>query len=106
MTRINLLPWREELRQEKQKQFMTLLVLSMILAAAIVGLIHFQMNGKIAYQNSRNSVLSKEISKLDNEIAEIKELQQVGRDWPPRPCSTRSLQCHYFNAAEVMRCQG
>ena len=46
MTRINLLPWREELRQEKQKQFMSMLVLSMILAVAIVGLIHFQMNSK------------------------------------------------------------
>ena len=92
MTRINLLPWREELRQEKQKQFMTLLVLSMILAAAIVGLIHFQMNGKIAYQNSRNSVLSKEISKLDNEIAEIKELQKVRKSLVERMDIIQNLQ--------------
>ncbi len=92
MTRINLLPWREELRQEKQKQFMTLLVLSMILAAAIVGLIHFQMNGKIAYQNSRNSFLSKEISKLDNEIAEIKELQKVRKSLVERMDIIQNLQ--------------
>ena len=92
MTRINLLPWREELRQERQKQFMTLLVLSMILSAAIVGLIHFQMNAKIDYQNSRNTYLSQEISKLDNEIAEIKELQKVRKSLIERMDIIQALQ--------------
>jgi len=92
MTRINLLPWREELRQEKQKQFMTLLVLSIVLAAAIVGLIHFQMNGKIDYQNRRNAFLSSEISKLDNEIAEIKELQKVRKSLVERMEIIQDLQ--------------
>lgn len=92
MTRINLLPWREELRQERQKQFMTLLVLSIILSAAIVGLIHFQMNAKITYQESRNSYLSKEISKLDDEIAEIKELQKVRKSLIERMEIIQDLQ--------------
>ena len=92
MTRINLLPWREELRQERQKQFMTLLVLMIILAAAIVGLIHFQMNSKIDYQSSRNDYLSKEISKLDNEIAEISELQKVRKSLVERMDIIQDLQ--------------
>ncbi|MBT3205921.1 MAG: PilN domain-containing protein [Gammaproteobacteria bacterium] len=92
MTRINLLPWREELRQERQKQFMTLLVLTIILAAAIVGLIHFQMNSKIDYQSSRNDYLSKEISKLDNEIAEISELQKVRKSLVERMDIIQDLQ--------------
>ena len=32
MTRINLLPWREELRQEQKKQFLTMLVMTAVLA--------------------------------------------------------------------------
>lgn len=92
MTRINLLPWREELRQEKQKQFMSMLVLSMILAVAIVGLIHFQMNAKINYQNSRNSYLSAEIGKLDNEIREIRELQKVRKSLVERMEVIQDLQ--------------
>lgn len=92
MTRINLLPWREELRQEKQKQFMSMLVLSMILAVAIVGLIHFQMNAKINYQNSRNSFLSSEIAKLDNEIKEIRELQKVRKSLIERMEVIQDLQ--------------
>jgi len=92
MTRINLLPWREELRQEKQKQFITLLVLTALLAAAIVGLIHFQMNSKIDYQNGRNSFLKKEISKLDNEIKEIAELQKVRKSLIERMDIIQDLQ--------------
>ncbi len=92
MTRINLLPWREELRQERQKQFMTMLVLSMILGAAIVGLIHVQMNSKIDYQTSRNQFLSNEISKLDKEIAEISELQKVRKSLIERMEVIQDLQ--------------
>jgi len=92
MTRINLLPWREELRQERQKQFMTMLVLSIILAAALVGLIHFQMNAKIDYQNSRNQFLGNEIAKLDKEIEEIRELQKVRKSLIERMEVIQDLQ--------------
>ena len=68
MTQINLLPWREELRQEQKKQFATMAVMTCILAAAIVGLIHFQMQAKIDYQLSRNRFLTNEIKKVDEEI--------------------------------------
>ena len=92
MTRINLLPWREELRQERQKQFMTMLVLSIILGAAIVGLIHFQMNSKIEYQEDRNRFLTSEIKKLDKEIEEIKELQKVRKSLIERMEVIQDLQ--------------
>ena len=44
MANINLLPWRDELRKEQTRQFVTLLVISVILTAAIIFLIH--VNGK------------------------------------------------------------
>lgn len=92
MTRINLLPWREELRQERQKQYMTLLALAILLAAAIVGLIHFQMNGKIDYQNRRNAFLQNEITKLDKEIEEIKELRKLRKSLVERMDVIQDLQ--------------
>jgi len=91
-TRINLLPWREELRQEQKKQFAVMAVLTMILAAAIVGLIHIQMSGKIDYQLSRNSFVSNEIRKLDDQIAEIKDLQKVRRSLLERMEVIQDLQ--------------
>jgi len=92
MTRINLLPWREELRQERQKQFISLLVLTVILAAAIVGLIHFQLNSKIEYQNTRNRYLQAEIAKLDDEIKEIRELRKVRKSLIERMEVIQDLQ--------------
>ncbi len=92
MTRINLLPWREELRQEQKKQFVTMLVMTAVLSAAIVGLIHFQMQAKIDYQLSRNRYLSKEIATLDKEIAEIAELQKVRRSLIERMEVIQDLQ--------------
>ena len=92
ITVINLLPWREELRQEQKKQFGTLTALMMFLAAAIVGLIHIQMATKIDYQLSRNKFMSGEISKLDKEIAEISELRKVRRSLVERMEVIQDLQ--------------
>jgi len=92
MTRINLLPWREELRQEQKKQFAVMAVMTCVLAGAIVALIHFQMGNKIDYQLSRNRFLTDEIVKLDAEIKEISELQKVRRSLIERMEVIQDLQ--------------
>jgi len=92
ITRINLLPWREELRQEQKKQFLMMVVMTFILSAAIVGLIHFQMQAKIDYQLRRNAFLGEEIKRLDKEIEEIKELQKVRRSLVERMEVIQDLQ--------------
>jgi type IV pilus assembly protein PilN len=92
MTEINLLPWREENRQEQKKGFVVMVVMVCVFATAIVGLIHVQMQGKINYQLSRNSFLSKEISTVDDEIKEIQELQKVRRSLVERMEVIQALQ--------------
>ena len=91
-TQINLLPWREELRQEQKRDFAVMAVLTFILAAAIVGLIHIQISTKIDYQLSRNSFISSEISKLDKQIEEIKDLRKVRRSLLERMGVIQDLQ--------------
>ena len=92
MTRINLLPWREEHRQEQKKQFLVMTVAVCVLAAAIVGLIHFQMQSKIDYQQSRNNFLTNSIAEVDEEIKEIQELQKVRRSLIERMDVIQDLQ--------------
>ena len=92
MTKINLLPWREELRQEQKKQFLMMVVMTFILSAAMVGLIHFQMQAKIDYQLSRNRFLEQEIAKVDEEIKEIRELKKVRRSLVERMEVIQDLQ--------------
>jgi type IV pilus assembly protein PilN len=92
ITSINLLPWREGLRQEQKKQFATMAVMVCVLAAAIVGLIHYQMQSKIDYQLSRNTFMTNEITKLDDEIKEIRELKKVRRSLIERMEVIQDLQ--------------
>jgi type IV pilus assembly protein PilN len=92
ITTINLLPWREDLRQEQKKQFGVLTFLMMFLAASIIGLIHFQMSSKIDYQLSRNSFIKGEITSLDKEIAEIKDLKKVRKSLVERMEVIQDLQ--------------
>ena len=92
ITSINLLPWREELRQEQKKQFITMAVMTALLALAVWGLIHFQMQSKIDYQLSRNNYMTNEIKKLDEEIKEIRELQKVRRSLIERMEVIQDLQ--------------
>jgi type IV pilus assembly protein PilN len=40
MAHINLLPWREEQRREQQRQFLTLIGLSVILMGMIILAVH------------------------------------------------------------------
>lgn len=92
ITTINLLPWREELRQEQKKQFSVLTVLLMTLAGFIVLLMYVQMSAKIDYQLSRNKFVSTEIAKLDEEISEIRDLKKVRRSLVERMEVIQDLQ--------------
>ncbi|CEA03800.1 fimbrial assembly family protein [Pseudomonas saudimassiliensis] len=75
MARINLLPWREQLREERKKQFISILVLIVLFAGLLIFLGDRNLNGKIDQQNARNDFLRKEISLLDGRIKEIEQLQ-------------------------------
>ena len=92
ITQINLLPWREEHRQEQKKQFAVMAFMTCVLAIAIVGLIHFQMQAKINYQLSRNGFITDEINKVNGQIEEISELQKVRRSLIERMEVIQDLQ--------------
>ncbi len=76
MPRINLLPWREELRKQRQKEFGIMAGLAVVLMAAVIALAHMQIAAMIEYQDRRNEFLEQEIAKLDKKIKEIRELEK------------------------------
>jgi type IV pilus assembly protein PilN len=75
MPRINLLPWREQERKERRREFM------IAAGAAVFAAILFMAGGKLVYsswidaQNAKNDILKKEIVKLDAQIADIQDLE-------------------------------
>ncbi|KPK40564.1 MAG: hypothetical protein AMJ69_01870 [Gammaproteobacteria bacterium SG8_47] len=75
MARINLLPWREELRRQRLKQFVSIALGSVVLAALIVLLVHMNIAGAIDAQDSRNEFLKRKIKEVEEQIKEINELE-------------------------------
>lgn len=75
MARINLLPWREQLREERKKRFLTALVGVLVVAVGVVFLGDQYISSSIDHQIARNAFVQKEIAQLDDRIKEISELK-------------------------------
>ncbi len=76
MARINLLPWRAELKKQQQQQFLTAALLSVILTLVLIFAVHMYYDGVMEYQESRNQMLRNEIAAVDKKIAEIKNIEE------------------------------
>ncbi|MEQ9546707.1 MAG: PilN domain-containing protein [Marinobacter sp.] len=76
MAKINLRPWREELRAEKQKQFVVMILGAAIVAAGLAFLWKTDMDNRIAYQQSRNAYIETATKELDKQIKEIENLKR------------------------------
>ncbi len=77
MARINLLPWREEQRRERQRHFMSTLLMTAVMGIVLVFLGMSVFDQKIKHQQFRNEVIQKEISKLEIRIRKIEELERT-----------------------------
>jgi type IV pilus assembly protein PilN len=75
MPRINLLPWREQERKVRRREFMV------ALGGAAIAAVVFVLGGKLLYsgwidaQTAKNDLLKREIVKLDAQIADIQDLE-------------------------------
>ncbi len=77
MARINLLPWREELRRERQQQFLMSLLMTAVLGVILVFLVGFVYDTKIKHQQFRNDLVRGEIRKLEVRIKKIDQLERT-----------------------------
>ncbi|OOZ42292.1 hypothetical protein BOW53_00155 [Solemya pervernicosa gill symbiont] len=77
MAHINLLPWREELRKERQQRFIASGVIAALITGAAFFYMHTYAQSLIEGQQERNNYLSSEIKLLDKKIAEIKVLEET-----------------------------
>ena len=71
------MPWREEKRRERQRQFMSSLLLTSILGVVLVFFTGFVFDQKISHQQIRNQLVQKEIKALEVRIQRINELERT-----------------------------
>lgn len=80
MAHINLLPWRERLREERRREFLTIMVGFVIIAGGLIFLVDRYFTGEINMQQARNDFIRAEIALLDAQVAEINQLRQQKED--------------------------
>lgn len=76
MARINLLPWREERRKLRQKEFGVMLGLGAAAGVVLWFLVNSYYNAQIDGQNERNAYLQQQIAEVETRITEIDELDR------------------------------
>jgi type IV pilus assembly protein PilN len=102
-TRINLLDWRSVRRERRKKEFVVLMAISAALGALIVGAWMLNANGALSHQQARNTMLRNEIRTLDQQIAEISNLERTKENLLARMQVIESLQAsrsatvHFFD---------
>lgn len=77
MARINLLPWREELRQRRKKDYLVTLFVAALVTVLVMGAWHLFNGQLIDKQKNRNQLLRNEIVKVDKKLQEIKNIDQT-----------------------------
>ena len=100
--RINLLPHREQKRQARQRQFVSLAITLAVLGVAIVGLVHVVLAARIDDQNSRNALLKTKIAELDAQIKEIDKLRDQIQQVLARKQVVESLQANRNEAVHLL----
>ena len=92
MPRINLLPWREELRQQQKKEFLIMLGVAAAVGAFVGMLVLLGFEQVINQQKARNGYLQAEIAKLDKKIEEIRDLSKKKEEFLARIRAIEGLQ--------------
>jgi type IV pilus assembly protein PilN len=102
MIRINLLPHRQQKRQARQRQFVSLAIGLAILGLALVLLVHVFLGTQIEGQESRNSLLKTEMAKLDEQIREIDKLREQTQALLARKQIVETLQSNRTEAVHLL----
>jgi type IV pilus assembly protein PilN len=97
---INLLPWREEFRNQKRQEFFKIAGGVVVVAVLVVGAWDRVMNSAMDSQNHRNQRLEQEIAELDKTVKEIDELKERRQQLLDRMTVIQALQA---NRPEIVR---
>ncbi|MCC2617378.1 PilN domain-containing protein [Aestuariibacter halophilus] len=92
MAHINLMPWRESLRQKQKQQYLTILVGIALVVFALVYFIGSVVDNLIGNQNLRNQYMEQQIALLDNQIAQIRDIKDSKQAIEQRMALIEQLQ--------------
>lgn len=102
LSRINLLPYREEIKQRKQQQFKILMLGAFAVGLGLAAATYLGIDSAISNQEGRNNFLQTEIDRLDRELGEIDKLQQEKEAFLAKKLKVEELQEKRYQAAYIL----
>lgn len=102
MAYINLLPWREAARKERQKNYVMVLALTALVSFLVFFLINQIYNARLEGQAKRNQFIESEIRVLDQRISEIRNLSETKRSLQQRMTLIEQLQSSRNLGTQIM----
>lgn len=75
MTSINLLPWRDELKEQRKKQFIAICILSALLGLALAAAAWFFYDQKLQDQQQANTIVQTANADLDGRLKSLDGLE-------------------------------
>ena len=102
LTRINLLPYREEIKQRKQQQFKVLMLGAFAVGLGLAAATYLGIDNAISNQEGRNNFLQTEIDRLDRELGELDKLQQEKEAFLAKKLKVEELQEKRYQAAYIL----
>lgn len=92
MSFVNLLPWREAARKQRQLKYLQQLGQVALLTFGVMFLLMWMVQAMTAGQQVRNGLLEAEIQQLDKKLYEIRLLNQKKKDLEQRLALIEQLQ--------------
>lgn len=103
MARINLLPWREERRKQRNRETQALFGAAALLGVVVVFALVWHFDRLIEDQQARNKYLQDQIAEVDKQIKRIEELEKTRAQLLSRKQvieelqASRSMMVHLFD---------
>ncbi|WCM51774.1 PilN domain-containing protein [Pseudomonas sp. WJP1] len=101
MARINLLPWREERREERRKRFLLVLAGVLVGSAGALLVANQVIGNAIERQVARNNYIGKQIAVVDERIKQISDLKARRQQLVERMRIIQDLQGNRPNSGRI-----
>lgn len=102
IVQFNLLDYRAEAKKEQLKKFKILMGSAALIGVGLGVLVWMGLGSLINDQQDRNTLLKNEISKLDSDIKEVKNLKDQRKNFLERKQKIEELQNQRFEAAKMV----
>lgn len=102
MVQVNLLPWREALRNHNRKTFLTGVLVSILVALIVIVLIYLLLAQQTNAQRNRNTLLQNEVDQLSAKIHTVISVSQKKRQLETNLTVLLKLQHDRYEAVRLL----